>query len=59
MGAVWPSDYHADEITEAYCACSFGADAVIDPTDDLTRVALDTIALCSMSHRQVPIYSAA
>ncbi|KAJ3746164.1 cytochrome P450 [Lentinula detonsa] len=31
---------------------SMPIDLNIDPTDDLTRVALDTIALCSMSYRQ-------
>ncbi|KAE9403346.1 cytochrome P450 [Gymnopus androsaceus JB14] len=30
---------------------SFGPEHVINPSDDLTRVALDTIALCSMSYR--------
>jgi hypothetical protein len=32
---------------------SFGPEHVIDPSDDYTRVALDTIALCSMSYRCV------
>ncbi|KAJ8077442.1 hypothetical protein PM082_001872 [Marasmius tenuissimus] len=31
----------------------FGPDHVIDPSDDFTRVALDTIALCSMSYRKI------
>ncbi|KIK54522.1 hypothetical protein GYMLUDRAFT_231923 [Collybiopsis luxurians FD-317 M1] len=29
----------------------FGPSYIIDPSDDLTRVALDTIALCSISYR--------
>jgi cytochrome P450/NADPH-cytochrome P450 reductase len=29
----------------------FGADYVIDPTQDFTRLTFDTIALCSMSYR--------
>ncbi|KAJ3737687.1 fatty acid hydroxylase [Lentinula guzmanii] len=35
----------------------FGPDYVIDPSDDLTRVALDTIALCSMSYRLNSFYT--
>ncbi|ESK91468.1 cytochrome p450 [Moniliophthora roreri MCA 2997] len=35
----------------------FGPDHVIDPSDDLTRVALDTIALCSMSYRLNSFYT--
>ncbi|KAF9263922.1 cytochrome P450 [Marasmius fiardii PR-910] len=35
----------------------FGPDHVIDPSDDLTRVALDTIALCSMSYRMNSFYT--
>ncbi|KAJ7882007.1 cytochrome P450 [Mycena olivaceomarginata] len=34
----------------------FGPDAVIDPSDDFTRVALDTIAYCSMSYRLNSFY---
>ncbi|KAF9032816.1 fatty acid hydroxylase [Hymenopellis radicata] len=36
----------------------FGPNLAIDPTDDLTRVALDTIALCSMSYRLNSFYTA-
>ncbi|KAJ7259121.1 fatty acid hydroxylase [Mycena haematopus] len=35
----------------------FGPNAVIDPSDDFTRVALDTIAYCSMSHRLNSFYA--
>ncbi|KAK7038997.1 hypothetical protein VNI00_010389 [Paramarasmius palmivorus] len=35
----------------------FGPDHIIDPSDDLTRVALDTIALCSMSYRLNSFYT--
>ncbi|KAL0562741.1 hypothetical protein V5O48_019339, partial [Marasmius crinis-equi] len=35
----------------------FGPDHVIDPADDFTRVALDTIALCSMSYRLNSFYT--
>ncbi|KAK0200256.1 fatty acid hydroxylase [Desarmillaria ectypa] len=35
----------------------FGPNIEIDPTDDLTRVALDTIALCSMSYRLNSFYT--
>ncbi|KAK1223348.1 hypothetical protein PQX77_013780 [Marasmius sp. AFHP31] len=35
----------------------FGPDHVIDPSDDFTRVALDTIALCSMSYRLNSFYT--
>jgi cytochrome P450 len=35
----------------------FGPNLEIDPTDDLTRVALDTIALCSMSYRLNSFYT--
>ncbi|KAG7093355.1 hypothetical protein E1B28_007036 [Marasmius oreades] len=35
----------------------FGPDHTIDPSDDLTRVALDTIALCSMSYRLNSFYT--
>jgi cytochrome P450/NADPH-cytochrome P450 reductase len=31
----------------------FGPDQVFDVTEDFTRLAFDTIALCSMNHRQV------
>ena len=34
----------------------FGPNAVINPSDDFTRVALDTIAYCSMSHRLNSFY---
>ncbi|KAJ7187234.1 fatty acid hydroxylase [Mycena filopes] len=34
----------------------FGPEAVIDPADDFTRLALDTIAYCSMSHRLNSFY---
>ncbi|KAJ7666812.1 fatty acid hydroxylase [Mycena polygramma] len=34
----------------------FGPDTVIDPSDDFTRVALDTIAYCSMSYRLNSFY---
>ncbi|KAJ7360684.1 cytochrome P450 [Mycena albidolilacea] len=36
---------------------SFGPNAIIDPSDDFTRVALDTVAYCSMSHRLNSFYS--
>ncbi|KAJ7818311.1 cytochrome P450 [Mycena olivaceomarginata] len=35
----------------------FGPNAIIDPSDDFTRVALDTIAYCLMSHRLNSFYS--
>ncbi|KAJ7292600.1 fatty acid hydroxylase [Mycena rebaudengoi] len=35
----------------------FGPEAVIDPSDDFTRLALDTISYCSMSHRLNSFYS--
>ncbi|KIK61041.1 hypothetical protein GYMLUDRAFT_43136 [Collybiopsis luxurians FD-317 M1] len=35
----------------------FGPSYIIDPSDDLTRVALDTIALCSMSYRLNSFYT--
>ncbi|KAJ7218356.1 fatty acid hydroxylase [Mycena pura] len=35
----------------------FGPDAMIDPSEDFTRVALDTIAYCSMSHRLNSFYT--
>ncbi|KAF8148143.1 fatty acid hydroxylase [Mycena galopus ATCC 62051] len=35
----------------------FGPDQIIDPSDDFTRVALDTIAYCSMSHRLNSFYT--
>ncbi|KAK7438635.1 hypothetical protein VKT23_017968 [Stygiomarasmius scandens] len=35
----------------------FGPENVIDPSDDYTRVALDTIALCSMSYRLNSFYT--
>ncbi|KAF7375722.1 Fatty acid hydroxylase [Mycena sanguinolenta] len=34
----------------------FGPDYIIDPSDDFTRVALDTIAYCSMSYRLNSFY---
>ncbi|KAJ6488891.1 fatty acid hydroxylase [Mycena sanguinolenta] len=34
----------------------FGPDNIIDPSDDFTRVALDTIAYCSMSYRLNSFY---
>ncbi|KAL0564092.1 hypothetical protein V5O48_017963 [Marasmius crinis-equi] len=34
----------------------FGPEHVIDPADDYTRVALDTIALCTMSYRMNSFY---
>ncbi|KAJ7138272.1 bifunctional P-450/NADPH-P450 reductase [Mycena epipterygia] len=34
----------------------FGSDTTIDPSDDFTRVALDTIAYCSMSYRLNSFY---
>ncbi|KAJ7164230.1 fatty acid hydroxylase [Mycena filopes] len=34
----------------------FGPDAIIDPSEDFTRVALDAIAYCSMSHRLNSFY---
>ncbi|KAJ7067224.1 fatty acid hydroxylase [Mycena amicta] len=36
----------------------FGSEALIDPSDDFTRVALDTVAYCSMSHRLNSFYTA-
>ncbi|KZP32063.1 cytochrome P450 [Athelia psychrophila] len=35
----------------------FGADTLIDPTDDFTRLALDTLALCTTSYRLNSFYS--
>ncbi|KAK7063396.1 fatty acid hydroxylase [Favolaschia claudopus] len=35
----------------------FGPDAIIDPSDDFTRVALDAIAYCSMSYRLNSFYT--
>ncbi|KAF7316595.1 Fatty acid hydroxylase [Mycena chlorophos] len=35
----------------------FGSEAHIEPSDDFTRVALDTIAYCSMSHRLNSFYT--
>ncbi|KAJ7579319.1 fatty acid hydroxylase [Mycena floridula] len=35
----------------------FGPDHIIDPAEDFTRLALDTIALCSMSYRLNSFYS--
>ncbi|KAF9075533.1 fatty acid hydroxylase [Rhodocollybia butyracea] len=35
----------------------FGPDHIIDPSDDLTRVALDTLALCAMSYRLNSFYT--
>ncbi|KAJ6522368.1 fatty acid hydroxylase [Mycena vulgaris] len=35
----------------------FGADAIIDPSEDFTRVALDAIAYCSMSYRLNSFYT--
>ncbi len=35
----------------------FGPNFVIDPSDDFTRVATDTIAYCSMSHRLNSFYT--
>lgn len=29
----------------------FGPEAIIDPSDDFTRLALDTLAFCTMSYR--------
>ena len=34
----------------------FGPENIIDPTDDFTRLALDTIALCTMSYRLNSFY---
>ncbi|KAJ8488103.1 hypothetical protein ONZ45_g14089 [Pleurotus djamor] len=34
----------------------FGPENVIDPTDDFTRVALDTLAYCTMSYRMNSFY---
>ncbi|KAJ7187242.1 fatty acid hydroxylase [Mycena filopes] len=34
----------------------FGPESIIDPTDGFTRLALDTIAYCSMSHRLNSFY---
>lgn len=54
---------------ERYCSCSalfstisehyyrFGPSRVIDPADDFTRLALDTIAYCSMSYRLNSFYT--
>lgn len=33
----------------------FGPRHVIDPSEDFTRLAFDTITLCAMSHRYVPV----
>ncbi|KAF7976157.1 hypothetical protein HWV62_7475 [Athelia sp. TMB] len=35
----------------------FGPDTLIDPTDDFTRLALDTLALCTTSYRLNSFYS--
>ncbi|KAJ6454873.1 cytochrome P450 [Mycena vitilis] len=35
----------------------FGPEAIIDPAEDFTRVALDTIAYCSMSYRLNSFYT--
>ncbi|KAJ7277919.1 fatty acid hydroxylase [Mycena rebaudengoi] len=35
----------------------FGPEAVIDPSDDFTRLTLDTISYCAMSHRLNSFYS--
>ncbi|KAJ6460262.1 fatty acid hydroxylase [Mycena sanguinolenta] len=35
----------------------FGPEAIIDPSEDFTRVALDAIAYCSMSHRLNSFYT--
>ncbi|KAJ7622599.1 fatty acid hydroxylase [Mycena polygramma] len=35
----------------------FGPEAIIDPSEDFTRVALDTIAYCSMSYRLNSFYT--
>lgn len=35
----------------------FGPEYRIDPTDDFTRLALDTIALCSMHYRLNSFYT--
>ncbi|KAJ7794087.1 fatty acid hydroxylase [Mycena olivaceomarginata] len=35
----------------------FGAEAIIDPSEDFTRVALDAIAYCSMSYRLNSFYT--
>jgi cytochrome P450 / NADPH-cytochrome P450 reductase len=35
----------------------FGPNTEIDPTDDFTRLALDTIVLCSMSFRLNSFYA--
>ncbi|KAF7346798.1 Fatty acid hydroxylase [Mycena sanguinolenta] len=35
----------------------FGPNAIIDPAEDFTRVTLDTIAYCSMSHRLNSFYT--
>ncbi|KAF4598867.1 hypothetical protein EYR38_007278 [Pleurotus pulmonarius] len=34
----------------------FGSENIIDPTDDFTRVALDTLAYCTMSYRMNSFY---
>lgn len=39
--------------TNSWNVCRFGAEAIIDPSEDFTRVALDAIAYCSMSYRWV------
>ncbi|KAF7347083.1 Fatty acid hydroxylase [Mycena venus] len=43
--------------SELLIPARFGPNAVIDPSDDFTRVALDTIAYCSMSHRLNSFYT--
>ncbi|KAF7312594.1 Fatty acid hydroxylase [Mycena indigotica] len=35
----------------------FGSDTALDPSDDFTRVAFDTISYCSMSYRMNSFYS--
>ncbi|KAJ6537331.1 fatty acid hydroxylase [Mycena sp. CBHHK59/15] len=44
------------DISDQLMLKRFGPNAVIDPSDDFTRVALDTIAYCSMSYRLNSFY---
>ncbi|KAK0452920.1 fatty acid hydroxylase [Desarmillaria tabescens] len=55
----WERSLHSNSFSQIIdlMICRFGPNLEIDPTDDLTRVALDTIALCSMSYRLNSFYT--
>ena len=36
------------------CTCRFGQRHIIDPSEDFTRLAFDTITLCAMNYRCAP-----